>query len=84
MSQHPDFEGLTPEEIIATDGHQYIAFILDGTVQYILGTDILFSAILQSEPIIKDITGRADRVIISAGDKYDEDTDTYIKDDLMF
>lgn len=72
------------EEILAHDSHQYIAFILDGVVQYVLGTDILFSAVLQSEPVIKDITMRQDRYSISIGTVYDEETDTFTAENRIF
>jgi hypothetical protein len=72
------------EEQIANDPHQYIVFILDGAVQYVLGTDIYFSAILQSEPIIKDITMRQDRLAIAIGTEYDSKNDTfYIKNNIV-
>lgn len=74
----------TMEEIIAHDQHQYIAFILDGVVQYVLGTDILFSAVLQSEPTIKDITMRPDRLAVSIGTVYDEQNDTFTTENIFF
>lgn len=75
---------LTPEKMLAGNKHQYIAFILDGMVQYVLGTDILFSAILQSEPLIIDMTDRPDIQIISIGAKYDEKTDTFTPEEYVF
>ena len=52
----------------------YIAFILDGKVQFVLGTDLRFSAILQSEPIIVDISDHPQRNLIHDGALYDEKT----------
>jgi hypothetical protein len=72
------------EEMLAHDSHQYIAFILDGVVQYVLGTDILFSAVIQSEPTIKDITMRQNRYSISVGTVYDEETDTFTTENRLF
>jgi hypothetical protein len=81
---HSQYENMSPEEKMALDSNQYIVFILDGAVQYVLGTDLLFSAVLQSNPIIKDITSRVDRISIRAGTRYDEKTDTFILDDNLF
>jgi hypothetical protein len=77
-------EKMSPEELYALDSHQYIAFILDGAVQFVLGTDLLFSAILQSNPIIKDVTKEPLRALITQGTKYDEETDTFTLDDHLF
>lgn len=52
----------------------YIAFILDGKIQFILGTDLRFSAILQSDPIIVDITDHPEKHLIHEGASYDEET----------
>jgi uncharacterized protein (UPF0303 family) len=83
MSEDTNFSA-SVEEQIAHDSHQYIAFILDGKVQYVLGTDIYFSAILQSEPVIKDITMRQDRLAISIGTEYDSENDNFhIKNNIV-
>jgi hypothetical protein len=76
-------EKMSPEELYALDSNQYIVFILDGAVQYVLGTDLLFSAILQSNPIIKDVTKEPLRALIAQGTKYDEETDTFTIEDRL-
>lgn len=59
------------------DNNQHLVFIIDGQVVHRLATDDKFSAVLQSEPIIKDITDLANRDNISLGATYDEQTDSF-------
>lgn len=63
-------------ELVKQDPHHYLAFIIDGKVEYVLGTDIKFTAILLSNPIIKNITDLPYRMRISEGATYNEQTDT--------
>jgi hypothetical protein len=51
-----------------------VAFILDGRVQEMLHTDTKLAAIFLSEPVVVDITDRADVNIYST---YDKETDTF-------
>jgi hypothetical protein len=51
-----------------------VAFILDGIVQEMLHTDTKLAAIFLSEPLVVDITDRADVNIYST---YNKETDTF-------
>jgi len=63
-------------ELVKQDPYHYLAFIIDGKVEYVLGTDIKFAAILLSNPIVINITDLTDRMMISEGAIYNEQTDT--------
>jgi len=59
------------------DNMNHLVFIIDNKVVHRLITDDRFSAVLQSEPIIKDITDLANKDKITLGSSYNSETDTF-------
>jgi hypothetical protein len=62
-----------------------VAFILDNEIVDILHTDERLSAILLSNPVIKEVTGMLleDGGNVHLGGIYDPNTDTFIKNDAV-
>jgi hypothetical protein len=62
-----------------------VAFILDNEVVDILHTDERLSAILLSNPIIKDVTGMLieDGGNVHLGSNYDPETELFTKNDIV-
>jgi hypothetical protein len=57
---------------------EFIAFMIDGEIQHILGTDSQFASILLSDPVIVDITDEENRAALSIGSTYDESRGIYV------
>ena len=55
----------------------HIVFIIDGKVVHRLITDDRFAAVLQSDPVIRDITSLENKNSITLGSDYNSETDSF-------